>query len=127
MGQQAVGPADVRQAKPVLDRAHLARMTCGEPALEREVLSLFDTQAALLVARMQASEMHAVPALAHTLKGSASGIGALQVAEAAEAVERAVDAPSRVRAVVRLTAAVTAARHEIAGALRDGARRGMTL
>lgn len=127
MGQQAARSADAGQSKPVLDRAHLARMTCGEPALEREVLSLFDTQAALLVARMQASEMHAVAALAHTLKGSASGIGALQVAAAAEAVERAADAPARVHAVVRLTAAVTAARGEIAETLRDGARRRMTL
>jgi len=118
MGQQAARPADATYGKPVLDRAHLARMTCGEPALEREVLALFDAQSALLVARMQASDMHAAAGLAHTLKGSASGIGAVQVAEAAEAVEHARDGAARVRAVVRLTAAVAAARDEIAHALR---------
>lgn len=69
-----------------IDRAHLARMTFGERSLEREVLQLFDRQAATLLARMRSGE--AVAALAHTLKGSASGIGAWGVVRAAAAVER---------------------------------------
>ena len=35
-----------------IDLAHLARMTCGEKSLEAEVLSLFDRQAGMLLARM---------------------------------------------------------------------------
>ena len=74
---------------PALDLAHLARMTLGESALEREVLALFDRQADMLLTRMASEEPRMVAALAHTLAGSASGIGAWKVAEAATAVERA--------------------------------------
>src|SRR3989442_14741317 len=70
-----------------IDLAHLARMTLGEPSLEREVLSLFDRQAAMLLARMGNAPPAVAAALAHTLKGSARGIGAWKVAEAAEGVE----------------------------------------
>ena len=63
-------------------------MTLGERSLEREVLQLFDRQSTLLLARMRAADAGGVGALAHTLKGSARGIGAWRVARAAEAVER---------------------------------------
>ena len=75
--------------EPVIDRDHLYRMTLGEPALEQEVLELFDRQAAMLLARMQAAKPAVVAAAAHTLKGSALGLGAFKVARAAEAVELA--------------------------------------
>ena len=71
----------------VIDRGHLARMTFGDRSLEREVLQLFDRQAALLLERMRTSEPAAIATLAHTLKGSAVGIGATRVARAAAAVE----------------------------------------
>jgi HPt (histidine-containing phosphotransfer) domain-containing protein len=74
---------------PVIDRDHLARTTFGDSSLEREVLQLFDRQAEILIARMRVSEPAAVSNLAHTLKGSASGIGAGYVAQAAEVVELA--------------------------------------
>src|SRR3954466_16247155 len=70
-----------------IDLVHLARMTLGERSLEREVLELFDRQAMLLLQRMQSAPVDAVPALAHTLKGSAHAFGAGHVARAAEAVE----------------------------------------
>jgi HPt (histidine-containing phosphotransfer) domain-containing protein len=70
-----------------IDLVHLARMTLGDRGLEREVLALFDRQATVLVARMRASPPAAVTSVAHTLKGSARGVGAWQVAAAAEAVE----------------------------------------
>jgi hypothetical protein len=38
-------------AEPVIDRAHLARVTQGERDLEREVLQLYATQADILLAR----------------------------------------------------------------------------
>src|SRR5260370_35652727 len=77
----------------VIDLAHLARMTLGETSLEAEVLGLFDRQAGILLARMRTAAPAAVGAFAHTLKGSALGIGAWQVAEAAPGVERAANSP----------------------------------
>lgn len=71
----------------VLDRAHLARMTFNDRNLEREVLQLFVRQAELLMQRIRGSEPAAIATFAHTLKGSAAGIGAVQVARAAEATE----------------------------------------
>jgi Hpt domain-containing protein len=75
-------------AEQAIDREHLARMTHGEHALEREVLQLFAMQADLLLGRMRDAAPKVIGALAHTLNGSARGIGAWPVAEAAEAVER---------------------------------------
>jgi len=94
-----------------IDRGHLAHMTFGDRSLEQEVLRLFERQAALLIARMRGADASAVASLAHTLKGSATGIGAWDVARAAEAVELAsgagvVDCDD---AIARLSAAVDAA------------------
>ena len=77
-----------------IDRDHLARMTLGDDSLEREVLALFDRQADMMLARMCKSEPAVAAAAAHTLKGSARGIGAWRVAGAAEAVELAAASPS---------------------------------
>lgn len=75
-----------------LDRDHLSRMTLGDAELEREVLAMFAEQAARLLAAMAA--MAAMPAetggLAHKLKGSARGIGAFAVADAAAGLETAI-------------------------------------
>jgi HPt (histidine-containing phosphotransfer) domain-containing protein len=92
----------------VIDLDHLARMTLGEAALGREVLLLFDRQADLLLARMRNAERAVAAAYAHTLKGSARGIGAWRVAEAAAAVEAAAaaDQAAADQAVARLSAAV---------------------
>jgi HPt (histidine-containing phosphotransfer) domain-containing protein len=79
--------------QPAVDLAHLARMTLGEKALEREVLELFERQADMLLAHMAAEDPRMLGALAHTLAGSASGIGAWRVAEAATALERAAAVP----------------------------------
>jgi HPt (histidine-containing phosphotransfer) domain-containing protein len=84
----AVAPP-LAPSEPALDLAHLSRMTLGESSLEREVLDLFDRQADALLARMASEEPRKVAELAHTLAGSASGIGAWKVAETATAVERA--------------------------------------
>jgi HPt (histidine-containing phosphotransfer) domain-containing protein len=81
-------PSLVPLAAPI-DREHLARMTLGERSLEREVLELFDRQSDMLFARMCKSSPEVAAAAAHTLKGSARGIGAWRVANAAEAVELA--------------------------------------
>lgn len=80
-------PEDARGS--AIDRNHLARMTLGDGDLESEILSLFRRQAAMLLGRMANERPRVVAAIAHTLTGSARGVGAWQVAAAAEAVERA--------------------------------------
>ena len=123
MAQAAVrnlaGPKGVPDGA-VLDRDHLARMTFGDQNLEREVLQLFDRQAELLMGRVRVSEPAAVVTLAHTLKGSAVGIGAGRVACAAESAELVASRAPREcgRAIDRLAQAVNEARAHIAAILR---------
>ncbi len=118
----ATTTAEAASAAPaaVIDRAHLARVTFGDHRLEGEVLQLFDRQAMLLMARIGTSAPAAVASLAHTLKGSAASIGALNVARAAEAAELAASkgASACDTAVGRLGAAVDEARVAIVEMLR---------
>ena len=106
--------------EPAIDLVHLARMTLGDRSLEREVLQLFDRQADLLVGRLAAADAGAVGALAHTLKGSARGIGAWRVARAAEALEQAAagDAGALALAKQRVASASADARAMIADLLQ---------
>jgi HPt (histidine-containing phosphotransfer) domain-containing protein len=100
-----------------IDLVHLARMTLGERSLEREVLQLFDRQSTLLLARMRSAAPVGVATLAHTLKGSARGIGAWRVARAAEALEVA-SAADKDAALDALAAAAEEARAVIADLLK---------
>jgi len=100
-----------------IDLVHLARTTLGDRSLEREVLQLFDRQSALLIARLRDAGPDGVAIIAHTLKGSARGIGAWRVARAAEAVELAGGAESGA-ALERLAAATDEARAVIADLLK---------
>jgi HPt (histidine-containing phosphotransfer) domain-containing protein len=109
---QGVAPGD----QPI-DFAHLFRMTLGDHDLAHEVLTLFDQQASILIARMAAVDPSCVAALAHTIKGSARGIGAWPVARAAEAVERAPLGDLE-PAVEALATAAAEARAAIADLLR---------
>ena len=101
-----------------IDLVHLARTTMGDRSLEREVLQLFDRQSTLLIARMRAAAPGGVAYLAHTMKGSARGIGAWRVARAAEALELAGDADDTARALDQLAAASDEACALIAELLR---------
>jgi HPt (histidine-containing phosphotransfer) domain-containing protein len=97
-------------------------MTLGERSLEIQVLKLFDRQAELLLARMRQTAPAGVASLAHTLSGSARGIGAWRVAAAAEALERAVaETRELAPAIERLAAAVNEARLAIGAMLRASA------
>jgi HPt (histidine-containing phosphotransfer) domain-containing protein len=113
-----VGEPSPGSAERPIDLVHLARMTLGDRGLEREVLQLFVRQAAVLLGRMQAADADTVAALAHTLRGSAQGLGAWRVAAAAEAVERAADVDALDRAQAALRAAVEEARAVITDLLR---------
>ncbi len=121
----AAAPTDAAPPAPVeaIDFEHLARMTLGERNLEAEVLTLFEQQAFILMARMRDSAPAAVAAFAHTLKGSACGIGAWRVAHAAAAVEmNAIRSTGEVAAAVSgLAAAVEQVKAAIADRLRAGA------
>ncbi len=73
----------------VIDEDHLGRMTIGDRRLEREVLELFLRQTTIMLNRIVGAEPPLAAAAAHTLKGSARGIGAWRVARAAELLENA--------------------------------------
>ncbi len=110
-------PVAPPSGEPPIDLKHLFRMTLGDHGLEREVLALFDRQVDMLIARMATIDPSAVAALAHTLKGSARGVGAWPMARAADAVEAA--APAELApAVAALAAAAAEARAAIAEILR---------
>jgi HPt (histidine-containing phosphotransfer) domain-containing protein len=115
----AEAPSLAPDDRPI-DLVHLARMTLGDRSLEREVLQLFDRQATLLIARMRSAAPGGAATLAHTLKGSARGIGAWRVARAAEALELAgaANAGDVVGALERLAAATDEACAVIAELLR---------
>jgi HPt (histidine-containing phosphotransfer) domain-containing protein len=72
-----------------IDQVHLERMTLGDRGLEREVLVIFARQTAMTLERIVGAGPARAAAAAHTLKGSARGIGAWRVAEAAERLEQA--------------------------------------
>ena len=102
-----------------IDLVHLSRMTLGDRGLEREVLALFDRQATVLVSRMRSASPGSVTTVAHTLKGSARGVGAWRVAAAAEAVEIAASGDGDLSAAItRLAAVAEEARAVIAELLR---------
>ena len=72
----------------------------------------------MLLPRIRRGEPALAAASAHTLKGSAVGIGAFKVARAAEAVEQAKDAASSPAAIDTLAAVLEEAKAEIARLLR---------
>ncbi len=79
-----------REQKPtVIDEEHLGRMTLGDRRLEREVLEIFVRQSTIMLKRIAGAEPALAAAAAHTLMGSARGIGAWRVARAAEGLEHA--------------------------------------
>ena len=71
-----------------IDLVHLSRYTLGDSTLEREILQLFRAQSRIYLDRLQdAGATGAWCEAAHTIKGSARGIGAWKVAECAEKAE----------------------------------------
>ncbi|MDX8464568.1 Hpt domain-containing protein [Mesorhizobium sp. VK23B] len=77
-------------SRPV-DMAHLARQTMDDRALEQEVLALFVQQALSVRDKIVDADAKERVLLAHSLKGSARGIGAFAVAECAAAIEKQPD------------------------------------
>lgn len=102
-----------------IDVAHLARMSLGDRKLEREVLRLFDIQMAMLSDRVRNAPPAIAGAAAHTIKGSARGIGAWRVAQTAEQVELSIASADGFRsAVADLSHSIDEARAAVAQLLR---------
>ncbi|MBV1705706.1 MAG: Hpt domain-containing protein [Hyphomicrobiales bacterium] len=82
------------QVQPPFDLVLLSRQTAGDDALERELLAMFGTQAAEILARLDAARQLAAPRiqaeLAHRLRGSALAVCALEVASQAGQLESAL-------------------------------------
>lgn len=96
--------------RSVIDLDHLRQMTLGDAALEREVLQMFKTQSADILARLETMPSD-MPALAHTLKGSSRAIGAFDLSNAAQALEAALRTGSGVAAAVSALAGVVDESH----------------
>lgn len=85
--EERVDAAEPNFDRPI-DLVHLWRYTLGNRSLEREVLTLFHTQSEIYLQRLkEASGDKDWADAAHTIKGSARGIGAWRVARSAEAAE----------------------------------------
>jgi HPt (histidine-containing phosphotransfer) domain-containing protein len=109
-------PAD-RLTADAIDRAYLARFTLGNAALEREVLELFAAQAPIYLQHLrEAHNRKAWKEATHTIKGSASAIGAWRLARFAEMAEK-IDVEAEVALSEghreEAVAAVTAASQEV--------------
>lgn len=122
----AFGPDVSSRAKPLrkspLDREHLARYSCGNRALEAEVLELFAEHAPIYLGELRSAMTEkAWRQAAHTLKGSARAVGALRVADRAEWAEALLDNADpmvRARSLAGLEEAVEEARSHIAKLLK---------
>jgi HPt (histidine-containing phosphotransfer) domain-containing protein len=116
---------DPEQEPAVIDDDHLRRMTLGDRSLEREVLAIFARQTVLMSKRIACSEPALAAAAAHTLKGSARGVGAWRVALAAERLERAAadagEGAIMSAAIAEVEAASLEVRAAIGARLGDGA------
>jgi HPt (histidine-containing phosphotransfer) domain-containing protein len=86
-GGESCGQA---RSRPV-DLVHLARQTMGDRALEQEVLALFVHQATLVRDQIGAADTAGRLRLAHSLIGSARGVGAFAIADCAVEIEKKPD------------------------------------
>jgi len=123
----AMSAAGSDRRRAVIDEDHLGRMTLGDRRLERDVLEIFVRQTAIMLGRITGAEPALAAAAAHTLTGSARGIGAWRVARAAEQLESVASGKSGAaaldEAVEELKSATMEASAAIAarlgGVLRD--------
>ena len=102
----------------VLDRAHFDHMTGGDRALQIEVVGLFRQQVDAWRARLASGEGWRDGA--HTLKGSARGIGLDALAAACEAAESAPES-QRLAALSDVHRALSAALGELERFAADAA------
>lgn len=81
-------------SEPVLDLAHLASFTDGDPELERELVDLYLRTAEVYLAELaRARDVTGWQKTAHSLKGASANLGAMQAAALALMAERSTPAP----------------------------------
>jgi HPt (histidine-containing phosphotransfer) domain-containing protein len=105
-------------AAKVLDRAHLAQYSGGDAALEGELFALLEAQIEACTGRMARAapgEDQVWRDAAHTLKGSARGVGAMQLGEACEAAESRPHDAGALEAVMSAATAARAAMQDARG------------
>lgn len=105
------------QEPTAIDEDHLERMTLGDHLLEREVLEIFLRQTTIMLKRIAGAEPALAAAAAHTLLGSARGIGAWRVAGAAERLERTASGQPGGAAMAEAVEELTAAAIEVTAAI----------
>ncbi|MCJ2143402.1 Hpt domain-containing protein [Methylobacterium sp. E-066] len=100
---------------PAIDRAELDAQTGGDAELANEVLVLFAGQCRSILPRLTDPSLPSAQRadLAHTLKGSAAGVGATRVRAGADATEAQLRAGAELTALDALVQAVAAALAEI--------------
>ena len=104
-----------------IDLSFLDRVTFRDRSLAREVLVLFGRQAETLLMQIaDAGDERVRREAAHKLKGCARGVGAFDVARAAEEIEAAKDAAEFGAALAHLTIRITEARIALTGLIRTG-------
>ena len=116
-----------RDLTGAVDFKYLETYAGGDMALVEEVLGLFREQAAIWVRLLDpAAEGEAWRDAAHTLKGSARGIGALELANACEAAELAeADVGLRTLRLERVKDALAPTLADIAAYLHERAIQGI--
>jgi HPt (histidine-containing phosphotransfer) domain-containing protein len=96
------GESSGRAGRRPIDLAQLARQTMEDRALERDVLALFAQQSAAACDALRLSMGEERRRLAHGLKGSALAVGAVPIADCAEAIEAAPDDAALLKRLDRL-------------------------
>lgn len=105
----------VRSRARLIDLEHLARQTMGDRALEQEVLAMFSHHIGTVRDGIAAADEAERRRLAHTLKGSARGVGAFTLADCAARIEAD---PSDRASLSRLAALIGEVRDFIAAISR---------
>ncbi|HEX7775530.1 MAG TPA: Hpt domain-containing protein [Parvibaculum sp.] len=99
-----------------LDLVHLSKYTLGDRGLEAELLGLFRAQADVYVSRLEtAATDKEWRDAAHSLKGSARGLGAWTLGDVAEEAEQLSDATGRPTMIGRIRETITVVNRFIDG------------
>jgi HPt (histidine-containing phosphotransfer) domain-containing protein len=107
-GEPSTGTASPGGGRPI-DLVHLSRYTLGNRSLENELLGLFRSQADVYLARLdEAADDKEWKNAAHSLKGSARGLGAWALADLAEEAEHLPADADRGDIKTRLSTAIAA-------------------
>lgn len=119
-GPEGAGTADTRP----IDLVHLSKFTMGRRDLEAEILGLFRQQLAVSLDKLAAAadmvgDDKAWKEAAHTLKGSARGVGAWALADATADAELLTSGPDRSAVIPSLDVLVVAATGFIDELLED--------